>query len=94
MGSDCSLIKKELVEEFKLIPTLLDNPVTLTGFTTGSSTEVSHTVTATITVDRVSLFIRFYVIDSLCGCSILIGRTFAEILNIMYTRVGNFPDNN
>lgn len=89
MGSDCSLITSDSVEKYKLQPFNLNNPINLVGFTNSTSIHVSKAVAVNLKVDTVELVSLMYVIESLSGCDILIGRNFTEDSSIMYTRVGN-----
>lgn len=89
MGSDCSLITSELVKQYQLSAFKLHNPINLVGFTSDSSVQVTEAVATTLKVDTVELFITLYVVDTLSGCNMLIGRNFTEDRSIMYTRVGD-----
>lgn len=89
MGSDCSLIKSEIVKQQQLQTFKLNSPINLVGFASDSSVQVTEAIATTLKVDTVELFITMYVVDSLSGCNILIGRNFTEDRSIMYTRVGD-----
>lgn len=89
MGSDCSLITSNLVKELGLKPSKLNKPVHLVGFTGSMTVEVTEAVVVNFGVDQVELIVTFYVINSLAGCEILVGRNFTEERSIMYTRVGD-----
>lgn len=89
MGSDCSLITTDLMTKLNLKSFSLSSPINLVGFTSDSSVKVTEAVTATICVDSVELVITLYVISSLSGCDILIGRNFTEDGRLMYVRVGD-----
>lgn len=89
MGSDCSLITTNLVKQYKLKTFTLNSPINLVGFTTDSKATVTHAVAINLKVDTVELIVTLYVINTLLGCEILIGRNFTEDKNIMYTRMGD-----
>lgn len=89
MGSDCSLVTENFVEIYNLQTFHLNTPINLIGFTSSTSIQVSKAVAVSLKVDTVELVTVLYVIDTLSGCDMLIGRNFTEDNSIMYTRVGN-----
>lgn len=89
-GSSCSLIQKQILLNHKIEIQPLDTPVILHGFSKDSSQTVTHHTVVDLQIDSVLLSnVQFYVIDEICGCSVLIGRNITERTDLMYCRIGN-----
>ncbi|KAL1493739.1 hypothetical protein ABEB36_009433 [Hypothenemus hampei] len=86
-GSECSIVKKTIAEQFKFSIKNLETSVTLSGFL-GTSTIVTQYILINTEIDEVNLNIRFYVTDNAeFKFNILIGSDFTENPNIGYYKV-------
>lgn len=89
LGSDCSLIQKEIVQKFKLKILHLEKEVSLTGFL-GTGTTVTEYIKAHVQVDEAKLFCKLYVLDdSSFSHAVLIGRNFSEHQSLFYYRIND-----
>lgn len=89
MGSDCSLITTELVQKLKFPKSHLPQNINLQGFSSTSNVTVTDCIFVSLVLDNVSFEnVKFYVVDNLTGCDVLIGRNVTEDPSVMYVRVG------
>nr|CAH7762872.1 unnamed protein product [Callosobruchus chinensis] len=77
-GSECSLVKSSVVDNFNFQTYDLENIITLSGFL-GSGTTVTQYVRASTQIDSVVLDIEYYIVKDIeFKFDILIGRNFTE----------------
>ncbi|KAL1489594.1 hypothetical protein ABEB36_013543 [Hypothenemus hampei] len=89
LGSDCSVMQKNLSIKLGLPVQKLSNPVILSGFA-GEKLYIYDNVTADVSIDRCVLNVQIYVTNQILNnTEIIIGRNFTENKNISYQRIND-----
>nr|CAI5853347.1 unnamed protein product [Callosobruchus analis] len=89
-GSECSLAKSSVVDNFNFQRYDLGNTITLSGFL-GSGTTVTQYVRASTQIDSVVLNIEYYIVEDIeFKFDILIGRNFTENTSTVYYRIDDY----